>query len=277
MAVQSMRAILPLSGDPITNGHLWLIREASTRYDHLSVVVLNNGQKQHLLPLRERALIVAKHIGGLSNVSVSASRSALADVFMRERCGVVVRGQRDDKDAAEDAADMAIHKWLCPWMRWEHISSPEEYQKVSSSLVKALVMADVDVSPFVPVYVKRLLEFRLRGIQKVGLGPGVSRDVLPCKNTEIDFKKLQLDVDCSPQEAPYHYARLCRTLLRDAHPMVVFPLDDLQNTQYVNHTVILAPGTDASVVEERIAQNHCGQVIFSDQTDVIQALCVAKW
>ncbi|MBP6889061.1 MAG: pantetheine-phosphate adenylyltransferase [Candidatus Moranbacteria bacterium] len=161
------RGLVALSADPITFGHIDLIRRAKDLCDSLVILVANNDLKvgSYLFTLEERVAITKEAVqqAGIANIYVIGSQNLLVDVYIREDCDIVFRGIRNEKDAAFEKEQMELHVHILPDLqgRIEFLESHEEYRMISSSLVKAFVRSHVDVSRFVPAFVKQLLEERI--------------------------------------------------------------------------------------------------------------------
>jgi pantetheine-phosphate adenylyltransferase len=94
-----MRALLPGSFDPPTQGHLDVARRAAGMFDEVVMCILTNPKKTGRLPLAERLALLADMISDLTNVTVDASAGQLlVDYCRRTRIGVIVRGLRAQGD-----------------------------------------------------------------------------------------------------------------------------------------------------------------------------------
>ena len=91
-------AVYPGSFDPITNGHLDIIKRASKLFDKLYVLVSVNSKKKYLLSIEERKEIVEKSVKDLKNVEVRSSSSLTLDFARSVNACSIVRGVRSYKD-----------------------------------------------------------------------------------------------------------------------------------------------------------------------------------
>lgn len=173
------RGLLPLSADPVHNGHLDIIRRARAECDELLVAVLDNDEKRgsYTFDLPERQRLVERAIqqtmGGV-NVRVVASSGLLVDLFLREGCDIVFRGIRDRKDREYEEWQMTLHGVILSGFerKVRYLVADPQFQHVSSSALKALVMHDADVSSMCPLFVKSKLERTLRKLYLLGVtGP----------------------------------------------------------------------------------------------------------
>lgn len=169
------RGLFPLSADPVTYGHLDLIARALGECDELIVLVCQNDTKRgsYLFGLNERVAMMEKAIklAGFQKISVRKHEGLLVDAFLREGCDVIVRGIRDERDCEEEHRQMRYHDLIYPGIQDKvlFLEASEGFKDVSSSLVKAFVSHGIEVTNFVPVFVKALLEERITRQWKIGI------------------------------------------------------------------------------------------------------------
>ena len=172
------RGLVPLSADPMTYGHIDLITRASTQCRELIVLIaLNDGKcGSYVLPLCERVLMARRALRAIKNVRVIESEGLLVDVFLREGCDVVFRGIRNEADKTYEETQMRYHDLILPGFsqRVVYLPARQELRDISSSLVKAFVSHGVDVSPFVPLFVKARLEELIVGQFLIGVSGGMA-------------------------------------------------------------------------------------------------------
>lgn len=161
------RGLVALSADPITFGHLDLVRRACEQCESVVVLISNNGLKKssYLFSLEDRVRMSSEAIRqcGLDGIQVIGSSGLLVDVYLREGCDVAFRGIRNEKDREFEKEQVQLHASILPRFgdHVVYLESKEEYRMVSSSLVKAFVEQHVDVSRFVPAFIQQLLEERM--------------------------------------------------------------------------------------------------------------------
>lgn len=180
MPTRPRRALIPLSADPITYGHLHLIREAAKECDEAVVLIANNERKlkTYIFDNEERVAIAQRAVAeaGIGNARVLGSGGLIVDVYLRENCDVVYRGTRNaqDKDYEEELAE--VNAIALPSLRWgfRYIQAPQELKHVSSSMVKEFVRHYLDVDMLVPVFIKQWLEERLLNQYRVALVGGLA-------------------------------------------------------------------------------------------------------
>jgi len=151
-------AIYPGSFDPVTNGHLDLIRRSAKLVGRLIVAVLNNTSKQPLFSVEERKLMLKEVTADLAQVEVDSFDGLLVDYA--ERCGAqaIVRGIRTTSDYESEMQMALMNRHLRPGTETIFLMAAEEYSFLSSRMVKEVVKLGGDVSGFVPSVVWRRLQ-----------------------------------------------------------------------------------------------------------------------
>jgi len=151
-------AIYPGSFDPVTNGHLDLIRRGAKLADRLIVAVLNNTSKQPLFSVEERTGMLREATAGLDGVEVDSFDGLLVDFAERRGARAIVRGLRGISDY-ETERDMALlNGRLRPGLETIFLLAGEEWRFLSSRMVKEVVKLGGDVSGLVPGVVWRRLK-----------------------------------------------------------------------------------------------------------------------
>ena len=146
-------AIYPGSFDPITSGHLNIIRRASQIFDQLIVCVMVNATKSPMFSQDERVSMIRKVVGNLPNVEVDASRELLAEYAKRKGGCVIVKGLRAGSDFENEFQMALINHKINPNLDTMFLTSEHQYMYLSSSTVKELGGYDVDLSDFLPAQI----------------------------------------------------------------------------------------------------------------------------
>ena len=131
-------AIYPGSFDPVTNGHLNIIRRAAGIFDRLVVCVMVNGAKHPMFTLEERVALLHRVTKDLPNVEIEHSDELLADYAKRKQCGVVVKGLRAVSDFEHEFQMALINHQLNPELDTMFLTSEHQFMFLSSSIVKEL-------------------------------------------------------------------------------------------------------------------------------------------
>ena len=161
-------AIYPGSFDPITSGHLNIIRRAAQIFDKLIVCVMVNSGKKPMFDQEERVDLIRRVTRDLSNVEVDSSTELLAEYARRKGSCVIVKGLRAGSDFENEFQMALINHKINPGLDTMFLTAEHQYMYLSSSTVKELGNYDVDLSDFlpeaiIPDFKKRILEIRQGG------------------------------------------------------------------------------------------------------------------
>ena len=152
------RAIYPGSFDPVTLGHLDIIKRSARIFDEVIVGILNNPQKSPLFSVQERVKILEEVTADLPNVKIDSFSGMMADYARKNNVQVSIRGLRGVSDL-EYEMQVAQYNSRLSEGKLETIflvTSPE-YSYISSSGVKEVAGFHGDVSPYVPELVAKLV------------------------------------------------------------------------------------------------------------------------
>jgi pantetheine-phosphate adenylyltransferase len=128
--------IYPGSFDPITNGHLDVIRRASGLFDRTIVAVLQNGRKQTFFSVDERVAFIRKATEGIRGVEVATYSGLLADFLRDRKVHFVLRGLRAISDFDYEFQMSATNNALNPEMETVFLMPSLKYSYLSSSIVR---------------------------------------------------------------------------------------------------------------------------------------------
>ena len=143
-------AIYPGSFDPITLGHLNIIKRAAACFDRLIVCVMINSKKQGMFTPEERVELLERCTARFPNVEVDFSDELLAAYAKRRRAHVVVKGLRAVSDFEQEVQMAVINRKLNPQLDTMLMPSSAKYTYISSSVVKEMARYGADLSDFVP-------------------------------------------------------------------------------------------------------------------------------
>ena len=143
-------AIYPGSFDPVTSGHLNIIRRAANIFDRLIVCVMVNGGKQPMFSQRERVDLIRRVTADLSNVEVDSSDELLAEYARRKGSCVIVKGLRAGSDFENEFQMAMINRKINPELDTMFLTAEHQYMYMSSSMVKELGRYGADLSDFLP-------------------------------------------------------------------------------------------------------------------------------
>jgi len=158
-------AVCPGSFDPVTSGHLNIIRRAANIFDKLIVCVMVNAGKNPMFTLRERVDLICRVTRDLPNVEVDASNELLADYAKRRGSCVIVKGLRAVSDFENEFQMALINHKINPELDTMFLTAESQYMYLSSSAVKELGAYGVDLSDFLPAEI--IPDFRRRIAERI--------------------------------------------------------------------------------------------------------------
>ena len=148
-------AICPGSFDPITLGHLNIIRRTSRIFDEVIVCVMQNATKTSpMFTIEERAEMVRKTTERFPNVRVETPDGLLAEYAKQFPGAVVVKGMRAASDFDYEFQMNLINKKINPDMETMFLTSSEKYTFLSSSIVREMAKYDADLTGLIPEEIK---------------------------------------------------------------------------------------------------------------------------
>jgi pantetheine-phosphate adenylyltransferase len=149
-------AICPGSYDPVTNGHLDIIRRAAIVFDRVVVgVVVEPHHKQTTFTVAERIAFLEEALAGLENVVVEAFDDLVVDFAKRWQARTMVKGLRAISDFEWEFQMGHLNRTLAPELETVYVMAHPSYSFVSSSGIKEIASYGGDVSEFVPPSVAR--------------------------------------------------------------------------------------------------------------------------
>ena len=152
-------AICPGSFDPVTSGHLDVIRRASSLFDHVVVAVGYNARKQtSKLPADDRARLIEKVTKPLENVSVEIMEGLLVDFAREQRARVVVKGLRAGSDFEAEFQQAQLNRVLYSEFETVFIMAAAEHSFLSSSAVREIAALGGSVKGFVPEEILEIVQ-----------------------------------------------------------------------------------------------------------------------
>ena len=149
-------AVYPGSFDPVTNGHLDVIKRAKAIFENVVVAVAHNINKNGLFTAEERIELISNAVGDDPQVEVEAFSGLLVD-YVQRRGGVVIRGLRAVADFEYEFQLALMNRRLAPSIDTVFLIIDERSFYISSSLVREVARFGGDVSDFVPAGVKEAL------------------------------------------------------------------------------------------------------------------------
>ncbi|MGO8678608.1 MAG: pantetheine-phosphate adenylyltransferase [Limisphaerales bacterium] len=154
-------AIYPGSFDPITNGHLDVIRRATKLFDQVVVAVAANESKHPLFTREERTQMVARAVRLLPHVEADSFEGLLVEYVERRSAQAVIRGLRAVSDFEFEFQLALMNRTLNERIETIFMMPKDTYTFLSSRLVKEVALLGGDVGAFVPAHVRTALAGKL--------------------------------------------------------------------------------------------------------------------
>ena len=161
-------AIYPGSFDPITSGHLNILKRAANIFDQVIVCVMVNSGKHPLFTREERVELIRQCVNDIPNVEVDSSDELLASYAQKKGSSVIIKGLRAGSDFENEFQMALINHKINPNLDTMFLASEHQYMYLSSSTVKELGKYNVDLSDFlpeaiIPVFKQRVADIRQEG------------------------------------------------------------------------------------------------------------------
>lgn len=158
-----MKALYPGSFDPITNGHVDVIKRIAVLFDDVIIAVLSNHTKRDFISLSDRLKLIKESTSDLKNVSVESFSGLTVEYAKKCGASIIVRGLRAPSDFEYELEMSQINCFLSNGIETLFIMTNPQYSFIRSSRVKEVAALGGDIKELVPKPVYKYL------CQKVGL------------------------------------------------------------------------------------------------------------
>ena len=159
-------AIYPGSFDPVTLGHLNIIKRAALCFDKLIVCVMINSNKHGMFTPEERVELLRRSTARFPNVEVDFAEGLLAAYAKRRRAHVVVKGLRAVSDFEQEVQMAVINRKLNPGLETMFLASSEKYTYLSSTVVKEMARYGANLEEFIPREIVADVNQRMKELQE---------------------------------------------------------------------------------------------------------------
>lgn len=156
------RAIYPGSFDPVTLGHLDIIKRAATLFDRLIIGILVNPNKNPLFSLEERIDMLLEVTKDIPNIEIISFEGLLADFCKRQKIDGIIRGVRGASDFEYELPMAQINQKLYPEAQTVFLAASPEYSFVSSSGAKELASFEGDYSFMLPEFIYQKMKEKIQ-------------------------------------------------------------------------------------------------------------------
>ncbi|MDD5503981.1 MAG: pantetheine-phosphate adenylyltransferase [Candidatus Omnitrophica bacterium] len=155
-------AVYPGSFDPVTHGHIDLIRRASKIFKKVIIAVTDNSAKQHLFTITERMDMVRQATRRIKGVYVDSFNGLSVDYVKKKNSYVIIRGIRMVSDFEYEFQMALTNRRLSSDVETIFLMPSESYSYLSSKLIKETALLGADISCFVPQFVARALSKKIK-------------------------------------------------------------------------------------------------------------------
>lgn len=154
-------AIYPGSFDPITKGHLDVLKTASEIFDKVIIAVSRNSGKKPFLSVDERLMLIKESITDLNNVEVDAFEGLTVEYAKQKKATILIRGLRAVSDFEYEMQLSQTNSALATEIKTVFFTTRPKYNFISSSSVKDIAIMGGDISKFVPETVDKYLKQKI--------------------------------------------------------------------------------------------------------------------
>jgi len=155
-------AVYPGTFDPVTYGHVDLIKRASKIFDRLIVAVARSSSKGALFSVSERVEMLEDAVRGMKNVMVEDFDGLVVDYARSKGSGVMIRGLRMLSDFEYEFQMALTNRKLAPQVETIFMMPREDYSYISSKLIKEASSLGADVGVFLPPKARDALKKKLK-------------------------------------------------------------------------------------------------------------------
>jgi len=164
--LNSRTAIYPGTFDPITNGHLDIIRRSAKIFDKIIIAVSASIQKKPLFDLKERQELVRIAVKDMDNIEIDSFNDLLVNYVQKKKAVAVIRGLRVISDFEYEFQMALMNRKLMSAVETVYLMPSEEHIYVSSSIVKEVARYGGAITSFLPPEVETALNNKLIMLKK---------------------------------------------------------------------------------------------------------------
>ncbi|MCL2487232.1 MAG: pantetheine-phosphate adenylyltransferase [Oscillospiraceae bacterium] len=155
-------AVCPGSFDPVTEGHLDIIRRAAQLFDRVIVLAMTNAEKRYMFSMEERLKMLRLSTAEFPNVETDSYQGLLADYVRTRGASAIIKGLRAMSDFEYEFQMALTNRKLNPAAETVFLTTTAELMYMSSSLVRQVAALGGDISGFVPACIIPIIEKKLQ-------------------------------------------------------------------------------------------------------------------
>lgn len=157
--MQERIAVVPGSFDPITNGHLYIIKKAAELYDKVYVAVMINDKKKYMFTLEERKMIAESAVEGIDRVEVISSSGWLWELAKSLGACAIVKGYRNEEDLRYEQEMAEFNEARYPEAKTVLLKANDSLAALSSTLIREKIRKNESLDAYLPeTAIKRIKE-----------------------------------------------------------------------------------------------------------------------
>ncbi len=143
-------AVYPGSFDPITKGHLDILKTGAEIFDKVIIAVARNSEKKGFLPVEERVKLIRESVKDIDNVEVDSFEGLTIEYAKKKGAKVLIRGLRAVSDFEYELQLSQANSAMCEDIKTVFLTTKPKYNFISSSTIKEIYINGGDISKFVP-------------------------------------------------------------------------------------------------------------------------------
>ena len=159
------KAIYPGTFDPVTYGHIDLIKRALEIFPEVIIAVAHNPQKKPLFTVKERENMLKKATAGLKGIKICNFKGLVVDYAREQKVKVLIRGLRMISDFEYEFQMALTNRKLAPDIETIFLMPQESYSYISSKLLKEAAFLGADLSSFLPKFVEKALKQKIHPVK----------------------------------------------------------------------------------------------------------------
>lgn len=154
--------VYPGSFDPVTNGHLDIIKRASKSFDKIIVAILNNPNKKPFFTVEERINFLKRTTKDIKNIEIDSFSGLLIDFMVQKDVNIIIKGLRQVSDFEYEFQMALMNKKLSDQIETLFMMTNSKYSYLSSSIVKEVALFDGCIKGLVPEIVEQAIHSKLK-------------------------------------------------------------------------------------------------------------------